>query len=178
MYMDRYGLRVWGDPLPDWLVDGAAGFGDGISGGLTKKYRDWRDIGQVNRCSAAYRDSQWAGITAGLSVPIGRAAYVYKVSQLPRAGLAAEETVAARNALKAYFRGRPLSSWMPHWSPCFGYPTLGDLLGKNGGDVARVIERSGGTSWPWTAGLVGGGSARAGHSVWDAKENGRDCSAR
>ena len=47
-------------------VDRAAGFGDGISGGLTKKFRDAYDIGTVNECSATYRRWRLAGIPVGI----------------------------------------------------------------------------------------------------------------
>jgi len=78
--------------------------------------------------------------------------------------------ITARNALKAYFRGRPLSEWMPKWNPRFGYPTAADLLAHNGGDAARVIARSGGTSIGWTAGIIGVGAAKTAVGVANASE--------
>ena len=62
-FVDPLGNWAWGDPLPDWLVDSSAGFGDTISNGLT----DWaRDLlgtnGVVNKCSSSYGAGEWAGI--------------------------------------------------------------------------------------------------------------------
>lgn len=159
--------------LPDWLVDGAAGLGDGISGGLTSDFRDWAGIGSVNKCSISYRGSEWAGIAAGLAVPVGRASYVYKVGQLPKAGMSLEQTVAARNALKSYYRGRPLDTLLPKVNKRFGYLEAHEILKKNYGDTARAIARSGNTSLPWTAGLVGGGSAKVANGA--ATAAGREC---
>lgn len=52
---DPLGLWAWGDPLPQWMVDGAAGFGDSLSFGLTAKVRDMAGInGGVDKCSDAY----------------------------------------------------------------------------------------------------------------------------
>jgi RHS repeat-associated protein len=157
------------DSLPQGVVDFFAGFGDGISGGLTRRIRGLYDgNNSIDRCSAIYRGAEWSGIVAGLAVPVGRATYVYKVSQLPRSGMAAEQIVNTRNALKAYFRGRPLDKWLPRLNPRYGYPTLKDLLEKNDNNLARIIERSGVTSPGWTLGLVGGGGAKAGYSAAEA----------
>ena len=127
--------------LPDWLVDGAAGLGDGISGGLTSDFRGWADIGSVNKCSTSNRGSEWAGIAAGLAVPVGRASYVYKVGQLPKAGMSVEQTVAARNALKSYYRGRPLDTLLSKVNNRFGYPGAQAILDKNGGGMPRERSR-------------------------------------
>ena len=76
--IDPYGLLamddVWGaiyDSTGGWSpsqgsVDFAAGAGDSFSFGLTSKYRDWRDIGGVDKCSAAY-------LTGGLVGDVGSA---------------------------------------------------------------------------------------------------------
>jgi RHS repeat-associated protein len=74
MYMDPYGLfgmdDIWGfvyDITDGWspsqtTVDIAAGFGDGISFGITKDIREWLDInGGVNICSASYKNSELIG---------------------------------------------------------------------------------------------------------------------
>jgi len=69
-YLDPLGLWRWGDPLPSWLVDGAAGFGDVLSFGLTKLIRQAIGIdGVVNPCSDAYSDGEWLGV--GLSLAMG-----------------------------------------------------------------------------------------------------------
>jgi hypothetical protein len=64
---DPLGLWWLGDPLPRWMVDGAAGFGDTISFGITSKIRDSTDIGDVDKCSAAYDAGEWAGIAYGFA---------------------------------------------------------------------------------------------------------------
>ena len=40
MYTDPLGLWAWGDPLPQGVVDGCAGFGDGVSLGVTAGIRE------------------------------------------------------------------------------------------------------------------------------------------
>lgn len=68
-YVDPYGLFGWADmpALPDWLVDGVAGFGDDISFGLTRVVRRGLDIGSVNYCSAGYKVGTAAGMAWGLA---------------------------------------------------------------------------------------------------------------
>ncbi|XDT72074.1 RHS repeat-associated core domain-containing protein [Hahella sp. SMD15-11] len=67
-YYDPYGLWSWGDPLPQWMVDGAAGFGDTLSFGVTDWIRSQLNInGVVNKCSGAYSAGEWAGIGIGLA---------------------------------------------------------------------------------------------------------------
>jgi RHS repeat-associated protein len=73
MYMDPYGLWVWGDPLPQGLVDYSAGFGDTLSFGLTDWARNQMGTnGAVNKCSGYYTMGEWSGIA--LDVAIGGAA--------------------------------------------------------------------------------------------------------
>lgn len=90
--------------------------------------------------------------------------------------MSAAEIVAARNSLKAYFRGRPLDTWLPGVSPRYGYPSFEKLVERNAGNVPRVIERSGVTSFGWTAALVGGGAAKAGQSAAEAMRDECGCS--
>ena len=72
LYVDPYGLWRWGDPLPQWMVDGSAGFGDTLSFGLTDKIRDRMGTNSVvNQCSRAYRNGEWSGL--GLSAAFGSA---------------------------------------------------------------------------------------------------------
>jgi hypothetical protein len=55
-----YETTGW-DPSQD-AVNRAAGFGDGISGGLTEYARELMGVdGGVNECSTAYRHSMYAG---------------------------------------------------------------------------------------------------------------------
>ena len=66
--IDPYGLWSWGDPLPDGLVNGAAGFGDTVSMGLTSVIRDLSGTnGVVDKCSDAYGYGQAAGVGVSLS---------------------------------------------------------------------------------------------------------------
>lgn len=74
MYMDPYGLFGWADmpTAPDWLVNGAAGFGDTLSFGGTNVVRNWMDVnGSVNRCSSAYSNGEWGAV--GVSLAFGGA---------------------------------------------------------------------------------------------------------
>jgi RHS repeat-associated protein len=65
---DPYGLWVWGDPLPQNVVDYAAGFGDTISFDITNRIRDWMDTNSsVNECSDAYGAGEWTGIGFGFA---------------------------------------------------------------------------------------------------------------
>jgi len=174
-YSDPLGLWRWGDSLPQWMVDGAAGFGDGMTGGTTGLFREATGWGSasVNKCASTYRYSGWAGIAFGTWVPIGRAAYVYNVSRLPRSGLPVGDIVATRNALKAYFRGRPLSYLLPKLRPRYGYPTLAELLETK--TIEQVIARSGGSSMPWSIVLIGGGSLKTLYSAFQATNAECDC---
>jgi RHS repeat-associated protein len=67
-YRDPLGLWAWGDPLPQWMVDGAAGYGDTLSFGGSRAIRwlfGWD--GGVNTCSKAYGYGEWAGIGHSLA---------------------------------------------------------------------------------------------------------------
>ncbi len=61
IYSDPYGLFEL-PVLSQGFVDATAGFGDGISFGLTSFVRDALDInGSVNKCSTAFNGSKYAG---------------------------------------------------------------------------------------------------------------------
>jgi uncharacterized protein RhaS with RHS repeats len=73
-YTDPYGLfgmdDVWGgiySATGGWspsqtTVDIAAGFGDGVSFGITKDIREWQNIdGGIDECSSNYKRSKFAG---------------------------------------------------------------------------------------------------------------------
>jgi hypothetical protein len=68
------------DPsLPAGLVDFVAGWGDTLSFGLTRAYRDFRGIGGVNYCAGAYTGGQAVGILHSLAfggAHLGRNAYM------------------------------------------------------------------------------------------------------
>lgn len=95
---DPYGL--WVPPsLPQWFVDGSAGFGDVLLFGQGQRLRDLANVdGGVNRCSDAYSNGEWAGI--GASLATGAAGGI--------------RAAGARGA------GREFSHWIP---ARFGGPT-------------------------------------------------------
>jgi RHS repeat-associated protein len=68
--VDPEGL-AWTDYIPNfpqWLVDGAAGFGDTVTFGLTDEFRDiYGGNEAVNKCSDAYRNGGYAGAAAGVA---------------------------------------------------------------------------------------------------------------
>lgn len=82
-------------------MDGAAGFGDGMSLGLTRVYRWWRDIDTVNTCSTTYQVGNWVAfaIGAGRMVYAARAAWGAAAAG---SGLAAS---SFREGLKRTFGG-------------------------------------------------------------------------
>ncbi len=72
MLIDPYGLWALGDPLPQWLVDGASGFGDTLSFGGTRWVRKQMGTnGVIDNCSGAYQNGE-LGATA-LSIAFGGA---------------------------------------------------------------------------------------------------------
>jgi RHS repeat-associated protein len=94
-YSDPLGLFSAADlpSVPQWLVDGAAGFGDTLSFGLTDWVRDQMGTnGVVDKCSGAYSAGEWAGI--GVSVATGVAGGI--------------RAAGARGA------GREFSHWIPN----------------------------------------------------------------
>jgi hypothetical protein len=61
-YIDPLGLWWFGDPLPQGMIDGFTGFGDGVYRTITlgigdlQEIRDSLDIdGGLNKCSGAYK---------------------------------------------------------------------------------------------------------------------------
>ena len=92
-FIDPTGLWAWGDPLPQGVVDAAAGFGDTISFGATDVIRDWRGTnGAVDKSSGEYSGGQWAGVAYGFA-----------------AGGAAGWQAAGRKAA-----GKEFSHWIPN----------------------------------------------------------------
>jgi RHS repeat-associated protein len=121
MLIDPYGLFGWADmpALPGWMVDGAAGFGDSLSFGLTGYVRSGLDIGSVDRCSSSYRN----GELADLAFEVG----TMGVS----AGLKALAAKASRDAVRkgtrpfitAFRNANDLEGGFVHHSnPLFGHP--------------------------------------------------------
>jgi len=150
-------------------VDAVAGFGDSLLFGLSAKYRDYRGIGSVNKCSSAYRNGEIAGTVYCLAVPVSRLAYVAKARQIPGLGLSAMESVAARNALKDYFRG-PFAGVLKNWHAV----TYEGLIAQ-GKTEAAIIAGAGRTSWPWTTGIVGFSLLSSGVRADSAMENANEC---
>ena len=65
-FIDPLGLWRWGDPLPQWLVDGSAAFGDAISFGATDAIRERMGTNNVvDKCSGAYAVGEIAGSLVG-----------------------------------------------------------------------------------------------------------------
>ena len=68
IYYDPYGLWAFGDPLPQWLVDGSAGFGDVLLFGQGQRLRNLAGVdGGIDRCSDAYKYGEYAGIAGSLA---------------------------------------------------------------------------------------------------------------
>lgn len=62
---DPYGLFDW-PSLPQGFVDFSTGLGDGLTLGVTKKFRDWRGInGGVNYCATTYKAGHIAAMFGG-----------------------------------------------------------------------------------------------------------------
>ena len=78
IWVDIFGLWSFGDPLPQWLVDGAAGFGDNISMGITKKARQSFGISGGVTESTAYKTGDWLGEIPGLINPAKKVNAAYK----------------------------------------------------------------------------------------------------
>ena len=106
IYYDPYGLWAFGDPLPQGLVDGVTGFGDGLSGGLTARYRDWRGIdGGVNKCSKAYSRSRTTGNAATLAMGGGRLLYAGLAKGYSITASSGAAASAGRSQLRRLFGG-------------------------------------------------------------------------
>jgi hypothetical protein len=103
--LDPLGLYSWSE-FGDDAANAAVGFGDGVSFGATKWYRDWRGIdGTFDKCAGLYRLGDLAG---GLTAPIGRFMYIARVTKLankvPRTVADAVGLSSERNAIKREFR--------------------------------------------------------------------------
>ncbi len=151
MLIDPLGLWSWGDPLPQGLVDGVAGFGDAFGAGLI---RDALGIdGGVNKCSPAYNTATAIGSLWG---PMGRLGYIAKVSQIPRraaqlggsAWKQARRAYKYRKLMKSYFRGRtPWRKWLERRDP-----TWDSLKSKK--SYEQILQRSGGHNKSWNIPLL------------------------
>lgn len=102
--IDPYGLWAWGDPVPQPIVDYAAGFGDAASLGLTSLVRDAMGTNDsVDKCSTSYSAGSWTTAAFGA----GRLAYAGLArgySMFTSSGAAAS---VFRSQLRGVFGGGP-----------------------------------------------------------------------
>jgi len=167
-YSDPYGLFGVADlpTLPQGLVDGVTGFGDGINVfgfSPSKAIRDgWGISGGVNKCSPEYRASHKAGDLYSDMMPgIGRIGYIARVGAIPGKATSVAGAYAARAAVKGEYRSvmRPIINWFER------DPSLAAILRKAAekGD-AYAIARSGIANSKWSAGIIGA-------SAWSMTNN-------
>ena len=162
-YFDPYGLWAWGDPLPQGLVDGVTGFGDGINifgFSPSRAIRGGWDIdGGVSKCSPEYLASKDAGEWYSTLFPAaGRLGYISRVATIPRSVTTVESAYAAREAIKGEYR----SILRPVFNAIGRDPTLADVLAKAAakGD-AYAIARAGVANSKWSMGIFGASAAGA-----------------
>jgi len=106
IYIDPYGLWALGDPLPQGLVDGVTGFGDGLSGGITSWIRDRAGIdGGVDKCSTAYRRSRTTGNATSLTLGGGRLVYAGLAKGYSLTASSGAAASAGRSQLRRLFGG-------------------------------------------------------------------------
>jgi RHS repeat-associated protein len=98
MYVDKDGKLP---SLPQPFVDVVVGFGDGASFGLTRLYRDWRDIGGVDTCSASYA----VGNLASLALGLARIAYAGAAAASAASASSGIAASAGRSELRRSFGG-------------------------------------------------------------------------
>ena len=139
---DPEDLWAIGDPLPQWVVDGAAGLGDGASFGGSRLYREWRGIdGGVDMCSPIYQAAEFAGTNIG---PLGRLGYIARGKGLSRGVGSLEDALAKsaqRNALKREYRG---GGWFANRFS--DYKTREQVLVKYGTNPAEIAAAAGRTN--------------------------------
>jgi len=105
MYYDPYGLFNW-PSLPQGVVDGAAGIGDGLSGGITAWLRDQAGIdGGVNKCSSLYSGSRTTGNVASLTLGGGRLVYAGLAKGYSVTASSGAAASAGRTGLRRLFGG-------------------------------------------------------------------------
>jgi RHS repeat-associated protein len=145
-YYDPYGLFGLADmpSLPDWLVDGAAGFGDSMWFGLPGYIRTGLGINGVDKCSRAYRNGELAdlafevgtmGVSAGLKALAARAS-----------------RDAARRGARPFVNGfRDANGlqggFVHHSNPLFGHPGGIPTTFPTGGLPASVHSGSWNLRW-------------------------------
>jgi RHS repeat-associated protein len=91
-----------GAQAPQWLVNGAAGFGAGVSLGLTNVINNQLGYAnQVNQCSTAYQVGSWASFALGG----GRLAYAGLAKGISITASSGAAASAARAQLRVLFGG-------------------------------------------------------------------------
>jgi uncharacterized protein RhaS with RHS repeats len=100
---DPYGLWSIGDPLPQWMVDGAAGFGDTASMGISSYIRSLWGVGSVSKCSSAYQVGAYSEIAlevASLGTSLALKSAAKGISQkIARRGQAGPRGVKGESAM-------------------------------------------------------------------------------
>jgi hypothetical protein len=143
-FYDPYGL--WVPPsLPDWVVNGAAGFGDTLSFGLSRGARHLLGVGSVDTCSSAYGRGELAGVAYSLAfggVHLGRAAAIQGVERVfvdPRGWKAVQATWSrsvggyiGRYDLHHWFTPRSLGGSNAAWNYLPVSPWLNRAMGNGG----------------------------------------------
>ena len=73
--------------FPDWTVNAVAGFGSGVSLGMTDIFNDWMGINVVDLNSAAFKVSEFAGVlTTGNAIALRGFAFLGRVGGGTRFG--------------------------------------------------------------------------------------------
>jgi len=149
-YTDPLGLWAWGDPLPQWLVDGAAGFGDGVSGMATLGFYSTKDVrqslgidGGVRTCSCVYFGSQISGaiLTTAIYARAGIPANLTHFTTAERAASIAKTGFdAGRGGFTLFGRGmyattvgRPWNIFVPAGRPY--------AMGVSGEGFMRILPQ-------------------------------------
>jgi RHS repeat-associated protein len=131
--------------LPQPFVDVVVGFGDGASIGLTRLYRDWRNIGSVDTCSASYAVGNLASLALGLT----RVAYAGAVAASAASASSGVAASAARSALRRRFGG----------GDSFRPPNLARYA--DDAELRLAAGRTNPGANAWGAGAAGAGAAGA-----------------
>ncbi|MGD9505601.1 MAG: RHS repeat-associated core domain-containing protein [Syntrophobacteraceae bacterium] len=116
--IDPYGLWAWGDDLPQWFVNGSAGFGDTLSFGTTNWARNQMGTnGAVNKCSTSYSNGELGAVGLSLvfgGVHLGRNA-LYQMGRSGGIG-----TRVGRGVTRLFLDGRSWNSVRDTWSMAAG----------------------------------------------------------
>ena len=112
--MDPYGLFGWADmpTVPNWVVDGAAGFGDSMTLNGTSLIRDLVGAnGSVDVCSRAYRNGEFADLAFETGSMGVSALLKHLAKNASRRGVYAESRAATRDVPRnggQYHHNNPL----------------------------------------------------------------------